>query len=66
MSLTTSVIEECFKPPKISARLVGGSDYLSWARETRALFVSNDVWKCFDPSNACLTPPSDPAALSLL
>ena len=39
------IISECYKAPKISAKLVGGTDYLSWAQEAEASLMTSGVWK---------------------
>jgi len=44
-------ITECYKAPKISAKLVGGASYLSWAQEAEAGLMTNGVWKYFNEDN---------------
>ena len=42
------VIPKCYKAPKISVKLMGGTDYLLWAQEAEASWIMNGVWKYFD------------------
>ena len=50
-------IAECYKAPKISAKLVGGANYLSWAQEAEAGLMTNGVWKYFDNTDDASKPP---------
>src|SRR6266481_259689 len=50
-------IAECYKAPKISAKLAGGADYLSWAQEAEAGLMTNSVWKYFDNTDDASKPP---------
>jgi len=54
---------ECYKALKISAKIEGGADYLSWAQEAEAGLMTNSVWKYFDEDDDASTPPTDTAEL---
>src|SRR6266481_9462489 len=49
-------IAECYKAPKISAKLAGGANYLSWAQEAEASLMTNGVWKYFDNTDDASKP----------
>ena len=50
--------------PKISAKLVGGADYLLWAQEVEASLMINGVWKYFDEHDIALQPQKDQLELN--
>jgi len=56
-------ITECYKAPKISVKLVGSADYLSWAQEVEAGLMTNGVWKYFNEADDASLPPIGPAEL---
>ena len=57
-------IAECYKAPKISAKISGRADYLSWAQEAKAGLMTNSVWKYFDELDVASRPPTDVMELS--
>jgi len=52
-------IAECYKALKISAKLIGGAVYLSWAQEVEAGLMINGVWNYFDEDDDASKPSSD-------